>query len=53
MEVVMVFLNFLNLSWELCFALEAKDSEAMAEDGEHELCLVFKVEDVDGPFLVS
>jgi len=39
MEVVMDFFSFLNFSWELCFALEASDSEAMVEGGTEELFL--------------
>ena len=56
-HVFIVFWNFFNLSCELCFALEAKDSVAIVEVGEDELFLtsadkeLFFGEDLSGDFL--
>ena len=40
-DVVIVFFSFRSLSWELCLALDASDSDAMvAEDDDEELFLL-------------
>ena len=40
LDVVIVFFSFRSLSWELCLALDANDSEAMVVDDEEELFLL-------------
>ena len=50
LDVVIVFFSFRSLSWELCLALDASDSEAMVveEDDEELFLLVTGSEGTEG-----